>query len=659
MDIAISYQVPNLIRWAIAFIMIYIIFPVILFPNSGVSLLERLFARYVRMVAMTIIVGYILVALKLYEVISMLFVFLTFAMLIKLPGNYRKQALKEMKDNLYLRIYDFLDGLSHPYQLVRRRFTEKLITLKAQTKESFNLPNIIQAVLLVAVLAYSAYLRFDDVLRHAAPPMSDAYVTLAWMKYIDGRMLFHDGIYPQGFHIYLSVLHKFAACDALYILKYTGPFNGVLTTLGIYFLVAKITGRKLPGILSAFVFGVIGEVLPMGWERQGSPNSQEFALVFLLPAWYFAISFLQTREKRYLWTATAAFAIIGLVHTLILAFSWVGLCCIVTAFLLLKFKQSLRPAGQLIIAGIVTGVVAAVPVPVALLFGRKFHSSSVDFLTSNMQTDIPLLTLIDKLALVGFVLFFLLTVWRRKRGADLAMVLSIFFIGLASFLMYLLVGPMTGNAVLVGRLGILWSLAAAVGIGICLETLLSLIPGRQSTLKLSVASVFTLLLMGIAINYYKPSPPHPYKMQYDAEINQYLSISKEYTPSLWTMVSTIDGYDLVLGKGWSILLGDFLNWYDPQRSKLIRSVDGREELLDVPDIFIFVQKKLFMVDLKIMEPILAQRVQDYAALEQWVARYKESHDNLSIYYQDDDIVVYQIHQPRSKADAAKEIWGES
>ena len=478
------------------------------------------------------------------------------------------------------------------------------------------------------------------------------------MKYIDERMLFHDGIYPQGFHIYLSILHKFAACDALYILKYTGPLNGVLTTLGIYLLVVKLTGRKLPGILGAFVFGVLGGNLPLGWDRQSATNSQEFAMVFLLPAWYYAIAFLQTRNKQYLWTAAAAITVIGLVHTLILAYLWVGLVCLITAYLLLNFRQTFRSAVYLIAAGIVAGFIAALPMPIALLFGKKFHTESLAFLTRTMQTGIPILTLIDKLALVGFGLFLLISVWKRKTGSNLEVSLFIFFLGILSFLMYSLMGPLTGNVVLVTRLGILWSLLASVGIGIGTEALLRMIPGKQNTLRLSVFSVISLFLMVWAVTYFKPSPAQSYKMQYDAEVNQYLRISKEYNPSQWTMVSTIDGYDLVLGKGWSILLGDFLNWYNPQRSKLVRSVDGKEEILDVPDIFIFIQKKLFIVNMKEMEPILAQRVKDYAALEQWVANYRASHDNLSIYYQDDYIVIYQIHQPKSKADSFQEIWGQ-
>lgn len=656
MDIAISSQFSILIRWAAAFILIYMILPAILFPFSGGSVLERLFSRYVRMVALTIVVGYILVALKLYELLSMLFVFLMIAILVKLPTNNRKQAFLEMRDTFSLRIYDFLDGKSHPYQLLRQRFTQKLINLKTKINESINLPNIMEGVLLVSVLAYATYLRFYDALRHAAPSMSDASVALSWTKYINERVLFYDGIYPHGSHIYMSILNKFAACDTMYILKYTGPLSGVLTTLGIYLFVNKLTGRKIPGILSAFIYGVLGGILTLEWERQAATNSQEFAIIFLLPSWNYAISYLQTREKKYLWSAFAAFLVMGFVHTLIYAFLWVGLGCIVIAYFLLNTWQVLRPVGLLITAGIMSGVVSALPLLIALLFGQSFNQSSLEYLTSTMQASIPTLTYIDVFAFIGCITFLIISIWKKKDGTNLEISLFVFLLGVASFLMYIFIGPITGKEVLVGRIGILWSLIACVGIGIASEVLLKIIPGTNKMLGKSIVAIFALAIMVGTVIQVKPTPPQPYKMQYDVEVNQYLRIREEFLTSNWTMVHNNEGYALALGKGWHIQLRDFLNWYDPQKVKLVRRDNG--EPLDIPDLFIFIQKKLLIVDMKIMEPILAQRALDYAELQKWVAIYGEYHDNLSLFFEDDYIVVFRIHQPKSKEEVFKEIWGQ-
>lgn len=619
------------------------VLPAIIFPVSGDNLLERLFSRFIRMIAIAIVIGYILTALKLYEGVSLFFVCIVAVIISRLPSNSRKESFSNMRTNLLVRLFDFLEDRFHPYQLFRQYLSQQRVVIKNKMRISKSPVQILQTVLLLSVLAYSAYLRFYDTLRHAAPSMSDAYVTLAWMKYIEGKMLFYDGIYPQGFYIFLSLLHELASNDALYVMKYTGPLDGVLITIGIYLFVTKVTGRKLPGIVSAFIYGVLGGVLPAGWDRQGSTLPQEFGLVFLLPAWYYANAFLQTHKKSYLWTTVAAIAVIGLVHTLVFAFVWLGLFCLVCAYLLLDYKKTIHSARYLIITGIVMSVLAAIPVPIAWLFGKRFHGASLEFLVGANQTiKIPILTAIDQIAVVGIVLFLFISLWKKKKaGLDLVMPLFIFFLGVLSFLMYVIIGPMSGNLLLAVRSSVLWSVVAAIGIGSGVEALLRIIPSKQSTPRLS-GTIIALSLMVLAIMYYKPIPSLPYKMQYDAEINQYLRITNEFSSAGWTLVSHDEGYDLALGKGWHINLRDFLTWYDPQKAKLVRNVNGKEEPLITKELFIFNQKKLFVVDIIGLEKMMDQRLKDYEELELWIVKYKEYHNDLSVYYEDSDIIIYHL-----------------
>lgn len=639
---AICYQFQNLLRWAMAFIIIYMVLPAFIFPISGDSLLERLFARYICMVAVTIIMGYILAALKLYEVLSVVMVITVFYIFLKFYTANGGGAFKK-ESAYYTYFFDFLDDPKQFYHMILRKIAQKNAGLKTSIHKYARISVLTQLILIFIVMAFAIYLRFYDTLRHAAPSMSDAYVTLAWMKYIDGRMLFHDGIYPQGFYIYLSILHKFAACDALYVLKYSGSLSGVLTTIGLYLFVVKVTGRKIPGILSAFIFGVLGCLLPLGWERQAAPLPQEFAMTFLFPALYNAILFFQTRKKQYLWVALAAFAVIGLVHSLIFAFLWVGFACLIISYLLNNPKEMYSSAWNLFMVGIVSGIVAIVPVPIALLYGNKFHSASLEFLTrSTINVGIPNITVIDIIALIGLILFLIISIWKRRAFSDIVMNYFIVFFGILAFIMYLSVGVITGNVLLITRMGILWSLLASVSIGVGAEALIQLITEKLNERKLNVIAILTLLLIVSAISYIRPLPAQPYKMQYDAEINQYIRIANQYPPAEWMIVSNEEGYDLALGKGWHTQLSDFLRWYNPTETKLVRIFNGKEVPLQVNDLFIFEQKKLFKVNLKEMEPIMTQRVQNYANLKQWISEYQKTHDNISVFYQDDYIEIYHI-----------------
>lgn len=623
--------------------------------------LERFLARYTIMVALCIVAGYLLVILKIYEVISIVVVFFIMFVILRLPKSYRKQGFREVRSLLELWMYDFLDGITHPVLFLKKNVKPGFELLKNDLKKLFLIPNLIQAVVFLIILLFSAYLRFYDPLTHAAPGLSDASTTLAWMKYIDSRLLFQGGIYPRGFHIYLSILHKFAACDALYILKYTGPFNGVLTTIGIYFFVAKITGRRLAGFASAFVYGILGGALPIGWERQSSTNSQEFAMVFLFPAWTFAVSFLQTHKKIYLWTAGAAFAVIGFVHSIILAFLWLGIGCLIVTYLFVDFKRILRPIGQLILVGVGTGIIAALPLPLGILMGYKIHESSLEYLESTLVVEIPKLTMLDTVALFGFGAFLLITllliIFKRRSKSHLAEGLFMFFLGISGFLIYRYVGAITANAVLGGRLGVLWALLAGVGVGVGWGAILDLIPKKLNKIIIPFISLVFLALMLFAVQYYKPSPPQPYKMLYDAEVNQYMRIINQCSPCTYSIVSNSEGYALTLGRGWHIQLKDFHAWFDPYRSVLTKkNEDGTLADPDENDYFIFIQKKLFIVDMDIMKIELENRAVWYTELEEWVKEYQKSHNNISVFYEDDDIVVYQIKQPKKTTEFEK-IWG--
>lgn len=646
-------------HFVFAFSLLFIFWPRLLFASRGEGLLDDFFARYIKMVCLLIILSYLLVIVQLYEVLSLVFCLLVITLRSKLIGGRTNLAVRALSENALIWLYDVLDRERHPLAELKSRAWKRYMVIKAYLASRFSTPLALgNTLLLLSVLGYSAYLRFYDSVRHAAPAMSDAYVTLAWMKYIDEKILFHDGIYPQGFHIYLSVLHKFATNDPLYVLKYAGPLNGVLIILGIYFFVSRLSGRVLPGIIAAFIYGVLGGMLPMGWERQASTNSQEFALVFLLPAWYFTLAYFKTRKKDDLWTAAAAYAVIGLVHPLVLAFLCVGVAILVIAQLLVKPREAWQSLLQLLIAGGVAAVVTVLPLAYGFLLGKEVHSSSLDFVTMSLQLTSPEISLLDKAALGGLLVFLLAAVLLKAFGKpeqELGSTLFVCLLGGLSFAGYMFLGPLTQNAVLSTRTGLLWSLAAVVVVGLGWWGLFRVWQQRAS-LRLLELGLGVGLLLG-AVWYYQPAPPEPYKMQYDTTIEQYLQIRADHTPTDWLIVSTEEGYALSIGRGWHMHLGDFLEAYDPGNKRLSALVDGTVQTLTVSDIFLFSEKNPYPVDIDTMEPVIERHEQEYARLEQWVEEYDQVHNNLDVYYEDQNIIIYQIHQTQTQADRFREIWG--
>jgi len=459
-------QLVNLIRFALSFIIVFTLWPMYLFKSEESTAGERFMDRFAKMVLLVIVLGYLLIAIKLYELLTMAIILLLFPLIRRISFKGKRQFIEDKITQLNILIYRFLDGEIKPWQRLKR-------SIAGNTSVSAVFNTLISNLLLLFVLLVSACLRFYDALAHAAPSMSDSYVTLAWMKYLEQNTLFRDGIYPQGFYFYLTVLRKFAGQDAIYVLKYAGPLNGVLITFGIHLFVRRLTASPCAGIFAAFVFGVLGQFLPITLERQAATNSQEFALVFLVPAWHFTIAYLETKSRKTLVSALVCYAITGLVHTLIYVFAAVGVLCIVLAYLIASPRANFKAAWRLAAAGILSGIVSALPILAGMLTGKEFHVSSMNFLSARLEVLVPVLTVFDQALFLGVALYVLAVLLFPSLRPTIGRALAVLLLCGLSFLLFRYLAPYSGNAVLVSRIGILWSVVVCLGLSLtkCSTTL--------------------------------------------------------------------------------------------------------------------------------------------------------------------------------------------
>ncbi len=637
------HQITQLMRFATAGIGLYVIAPRLIWPGLPGDHIDRFWQGLTRMVAFTIALVYCLVLSSLYEVLGLAFCIVLY-LLWRCPDPVqRRQLWQRTAGRVCTGLYDLLDGLIRPAQRIRQLLRTATISMAAGCKSRLRHPANTAADLLgLIVLGYSAWLRFQDAVLHAAPAMSDAYVTLAWMKYIERRVVFHDGIYPQGFHIVLSTLHKFAGQDALYTLKYAGPLCGVLTVFGIYYTTWKLTGRKTAGAFAALVYGALGAWLPLEWQRQASTNSQEFALIFVVPTWYWSHRFLMDGRRSDWWSAFASCLIVGWVHTLAYLFLVLGLACLGLTHLLTRWRAAWRHAPALIGAGAISACLAALPMGIGILLGREFHQTSLQFATSSLTMSQPAVTWVDCLPIVGVALFLLLALLRKERQLIVTAVLLVVLTGTA-FGFYRWAGPLSGNAVLATRSNLLWSLVSALDFGVTWAAICSLIDCRSQRLCMMEVSATTLVCC-LALAILQPQPPEPYKMQPDNMVEQYLRISSEFRPTEWMIVSADEGYALALGQGYHMHLGDWLRSYSATGERLRSETTAGQEVMLTPHIFLFREKVVFWADFDHLTALYQQRTDEYLQLERWLREYGSAHDNLSLFYEDDTLEIWRINQ---------------
>lgn len=643
-------------RYLFTFTVLIIVLPRLLFPAQRESLLDTFFRNFIRMTLVLIVLGYLLVLLKLFEFLSLSAIFIY----IYLSVYRRRKSLAGWGELIHLAmlfIYDCADGLIHPGKILRQYCTVQINKARRVKQECFGgLAAAGQSVILLAVLAYSAWIRFYDTLLHAAPAMSDSYVVLAWLKYLDRKILFHDGIYPQGFHLYLDFLHKFSAIDALYVLNYSGPLHGVFITLSLYFVVSRWSRRMLPGIAAAFIFGVLGAYLNTDWMRQAATNSQEFAFVFLFPVLYYFSVYLKKGDRDSLVTAAAGTFLIGLIHSLVFAFLGLGLGVLVLVFWGQNFRSHWRNGFKLMLIYCAAGLTAAIPIVIGLLMGKDFYGASAEFLVSKTETGskLPWLNPLDYFGLGVTALLLLsgvITSWRR-REATLMWYIALF--ALASFAAFYWGGALTGNVVISTRMVLLWALLIPILTGMCWHILSQLLPFLRGKIPEVILAAVIMVYLVVRL---QPVPITPYKMEYNSSTEQYLRISSTFRPTEWMIISQAEGYALAYGLGYHLMLADFLT-IDPSAEKLLYHHSEQESELDAYDIFIFHEKKVFR-SLQELEPLYQERERENMELRVWLEKYRQAHDNLSTYYEDDNLAVYRIHQPVSEDQNFERIWNNA
>ncbi|MCA0756655.1 hypothetical protein KP806_16485 [Paenibacillus sp. N4] len=656
-----SHQLYAMLHYGFAFVLLMIVWPRFFLKADSGDALENGAALFAKAVCLYIVIIYVLVVLKLYEVISVSAVLL----LMSTRRFWRKGSAEtraEASSSFHVWFYHLLEvGFRVKTKWLEAR--GKLTMARKQVNlYKWRGSDPLHKLLLAGVLGAAAYVRFYDAVHYAAPALSDGSVTLAWMKYINNRMLFHDELYPQGFHITLSLLSKFAAIDPLYILKYTGPLNGVLTAASFYFVLSRLTGSKMAGIAGAALFGLGGAfLLGSDWERQAATNSQEFAFVFAFPAFYFFLRYLEKGGRHSFWAGFAAVSVTGFVHSLVFAYVGMGLAVALIASVMTPAARSWNRILIVCAAGAAAVVFTYAPIQIGSWAGVSFNESAAEFLTSTTEAAFPQLMLRDYLGLgaIAWIALSALIGWRDNRNR-----ISEWFavgIGTASFLLYYVMPAATKSMMLASRTWSLWALAVCFCVGFAWWSLwrfAARLKGTALAERLAATAALTVFVWFVGL-----SPIQTYKMDWESMFRQYLRISSLYLENTWTVFSQEEGYALIYGQGWHQYISTLVDRYDPAGTPITRI--GQDEY--DPDVtkhmFIFEQKQVFKVpsNLSIYEKLEQERYskqeKEQVLLKEWMDRYIAAHGKPPVFYEDEYIRIWYLYRPDAEDKERRRIWG--
>ncbi|WP_123039445.1 hypothetical protein [Cohnella candidum] len=647
-------QVFHWIHYGFAFFCLYIGIPRLVFDLPSDRKVERTFAFAIRAVMWMIVLAYILIITKLFEMLALLAILLVFSLRKSLfsPDNTRRGDSVFAIGKFF---YNWADGQASLKTSGMRRllaFRDKLINFKV----SFSI-KALEYGLLTVVLVISGYIRLYDVVRNPSPAMSDAYVTMAWMKYADERLLFVDGIYPQGYYYVLDYLHKFAAIDSLYVLRFTGPVTNILIVFCLYFIVSRLSANRLAGIAAAAMLGLFGDLLGGGWDRQAASLSQEFGFLIVLPTLFFFYRWMVEKKEADFRTGVVGAAAVGLVHAIGFGFLWLGGGALAVAELFLRPKPGMKRFLKWFFAGTISGVIAILPAVIGLVVGKHFHANSLNFTFEESLVVRPPIRIIDWIALFSAALLLVSSLRGsfEKRFADLF--ISVFGFGI--FILYEFVGWITQKDMISARSPDLWAIMIPLLCGMAIARMLGWI-GSFRYNQFCFAGIFSLVLIAGTI-VHPPKPIFPDKLESDEGLNQYLRIDQSFTPKSWTIVYSFrEGNNMVRGSGYYMYVGPkigdfdaptyFLGVYDPTKPGLTRYGEKKVDTRIGQDVFIFYEKHVYKNEALLQLKTEVGKAKEYKTretdmveLKKWLELYERSNGKIEVYYDGPTLTVYHIH----------------
>jgi len=658
------------LHFLFAFVLLLVLYPRWLFSKlSSDDGLEQAVGNFLRIVPLLVAIGYVLVVTKLFEWLA-----LTTILILLVVTRAMRMKTPEERDETASRWtvwgFDYFEGLISLKKIGLRKYQEA----KSKSKDRYrklvsSVPRMLSIALFAFIILLSAYIRYYDALTSPVPGMSDGNVTLKFMKFIDMRQLFPDGFYPSGLYIILDTIFKYASINSIYVLKYMGPTCIMLVMGGIYFAVSRFTKNKYAGAASMIAYGLLS-VLYAGnaYDRQAATNSQEFAFIFVFPALYFYLSYLHGGNKNRLWTAAAGTMAVGSAHMVGYAWLGMGMGLLILLHILVNGKQDFKRVVFVGATGVGASIAVGSPYVLSKLMRVKVHESTGNYLTSRLADIVsPDITIYDQIALTAALLVFIhgLVAW-RDRYARFAYLFSSLFV-LGTFAVYYYGGTLTKLEVVSVRSEDIWVLCLPFIVGMAWHSTMSMM-GRskgadwvQLGLSLSVAVA--------SVAWVPVKPIIPYKMEWDAAVEQYLRIHSEFTPNSYLIVSPrVQEYAIVLGSGFHMYLGEgdgdphLLGVYDPSKEPLTRFGENKHD--DVaPEIFIFYEKNVFKQDLSALsteKPNYDRYEQEYPQLLEWINEYREAHEgdgSFSVYYEDENFTVFHLHREESRDEIVDRIFG--
>ncbi|NPV52527.1 MAG: hypothetical protein HPY71_03275 [Firmicutes bacterium] len=195
------YSYLTALKVIIFFLLIFYYLPSrIVSFREGEDGLDRFFISFIHMVSITIILVHLLAFLRLYDYFSLVVGYIgIIALVVWRQGQSPIRLVEQLGMGFVTALLDAAEGTGGLGAAIRGYMeSQRRALISALSSWLRWAVNPMEGLLPLGVLIYSAYLRFHHSLTHSYLGASDAYLHLAWTKYIGSNQIYKDGRYPYG-----------------------------------------------------------------------------------------------------------------------------------------------------------------------------------------------------------------------------------------------------------------------------------------------------------------------------------------------------------------------------------------------------------------------------------------------------------------------------
>ena len=199
-----------------------------------------------------------------------------------------------------------------------------------------------------------------------------------WINHMEANRIFVDGVYPFGFHCVMYYLHEVFSVPVYVLLRVFALPQTLMIHLVLLAFLKLVCKSKYTPYVGTMAYIISGVFYQYTYFRYYAPLPQEYGMLFILPAAWFAIAFL--REKEFGTGARGNLLLFSLCISMTLATHFydtvaAGLFCIGIGagfcFRCLRWRYLRR----LFLAGVVGILIALLPMAAAYVTGTPLQGS--------------------------------------------------------------------------------------------------------------------------------------------------------------------------------------------------------------------------------------------------------------------------------------------